>query len=88
MATQNQDQKSKNLIEKIDGGMDTGTTNMLIGGGIGAYGATTLLAAGFICPTCIIAAPLFLGIGAAQRHAFLKKKVDDHTNTKESNIDE
>lgn len=74
-------EKPKNLIQKIDDGMDTGTTNLAIAGGFGAYGTATFLSAGFLCPACIIAAPLFLGIGAAQRRAFLKKQAKAENST-------
>ena len=78
MTTESTDQEPKSLLDKVDEGVDNGATNMMIGGGIGAYSAATFLAAGAICPACIIAAPLFLGIGAAQRHTFLKKKSGEH----------
>ena len=52
----------------------TGTTNLLIGGGVGAYGTTIALTAGYVCPICVIATPLFLGWGGVQKYKYLKNK--------------
>ncbi|PCJ99149.1 MAG: hypothetical protein COA45_06830 [Zetaproteobacteria bacterium] len=51
---------------------ENGTTNLLIGGGIGAYGTTMAVSVGYICPFCLIATPLFLGMGAVQRFRYLR----------------
>ncbi len=84
MDEQPEDKKElKSLLDKVDEGIDTGTTNLAIAGGIGVYGGSLFAASGIVCPACIIAAPLFLGIGAMQRHAFLKKKAkSDEKNRK------
>ncbi len=47
---------------------ETGTSNLLIGSGVGVYGAATLAATGAVCPTCLIVAPALLGYGAYQRY--------------------
>lgn len=75
--TPQDEKKPKSLLDKVDEGMDTGTTNLAIAGGIGVYGGSIFASAGVICPACIVAAPLFLGIGAVQRRAFLKKKAKE-----------
>lgn len=82
-----EEKELKSLLDKVDEGMDTGTTNLAIAGGIGVYGGSIFAASGVICPACIIAAPLFLGIGAMQRKAFLKKQAEDQENdTTEQNV--
>ncbi len=52
---------------------DKGTASLLIGAGFGAYGTTIVAASGVVCPVCVIAAPLFLGLGAVQRISYTKK---------------
>ena len=71
----------KELNTKINDGVvqgnppcSTGTTNLLIGGGVGAYGTTIALTAGYVCPICVIATPLFLGWGGVQKYKYLKNK--------------
>ncbi len=80
---QNENQP-KSLLNKVDEGMDTGTTNLAIAGGIGVYGGSIFATSGIICPACIIAAPLFLGIGAMQRRKFLKKQAEKETKEEKS----
>lgn len=53
---------------------DTGTTNLLIGSGIGAYGLTNFAISGFVCPACLVLTPAFLGFGAYKKYKFLKNK--------------
>ncbi|MEM9469932.1 MAG: hypothetical protein AAF988_07195 [Pseudomonadota bacterium] len=55
---------------------EKGTGTLLLGSGIGAYGATNFALSGFICPACIIAAPALLGYGAYQRYKFNKNQRD------------
>lgn len=55
------------------GPVSSGKTNLIIGGGIGAYGTTLALTVGYICPVCVVAAPAFLGVGAWQT---LKARAD------------
>lgn len=40
-----------------------GNDYLLMGGGVGAYGATLAVVTGTICPTCIIIAPALIGAG-------------------------
>lgn len=51
----------------------TGTTQLLVGGGIGAYGVTLATTVGYVCPICVIAAPAFLGWGGVQKYLYHKK---------------
>ncbi|MDX2095010.1 MAG: hypothetical protein SFW64_03625 [Alphaproteobacteria bacterium] len=46
---------------------ETGTSNLLMGAGIGAYGTASFVATGAICPVCIVLTPVLLGAGAYQR---------------------
>ena len=55
---------------------EKGTSNLLLGSGVGAYGAVTLAATGAICPTCLILTPALLGYGVYQRYKFNKKQED------------
>lgn len=63
-------------IQKADDYFENGNTNLLIGGGVAAYGATLATTAGIVCPTCLIAAPLFLGWGAVQKYQIRKVSKD------------
>lgn len=54
--------------------VEKGHTNLLIGAGFGIYGAVIGMSVGFICPACLIATPLFLGMGGVQRYKYLKNK--------------
>jgi len=65
------------IKEKLAAPDETGTTSLLIGGGIGAYGTTLAVTGGIICPTCVVAAPLFLGWGGVQRYRHLQRKKTD-----------
>ncbi len=67
--------------EKYCSPCQNGTKNLLIGAGFGAYGTTIALTAGTVCPVCIIATPLFLGIGAYQKIKHLKRKKEYQAET-------
>lgn len=53
---------------------DKGTNNLLLGSGVGAYGAAIFVTTGAVCPTCVVLAPALLGYGAYKRYKFSKKK--------------
>ncbi len=53
---------------------EKGTANLLVGGGFAVYGTAVATAAGAVCPVCVVAAPLFLGLGAVQRYRYQRKK--------------
>lgn len=62
--------------DKADAPVETGKVNLMIGGGFAAYGATIATTMGYICPFCLVATPLFLGLGGVQRYKYLKAKAD------------
>ena len=49
---------------------EKGTSNLIIGSGVGAYGALSLVLTGAVCPACIVITPTLLGYGAYQRYKF------------------
>ena len=49
---------------------ETGTSTLLMGGGVVTYGTTLALTAGYICPVCVVAAPLLLGYGGYQKYKY------------------
>ena len=53
---------------------ETGNTMLLAGGGFAAYGTTMAVAVGTVCPVCIVATPLLLGVGAYQKYKHVKAK--------------
>lgn len=53
---------------------EKGTTSLLVGAGIGTYGVANYLAAGVVCPFCVIAAPALLGTGIYLRMRHNRKK--------------
>jgi len=65
-----------NKKEKVDAPVETGKVNLMIGGGFAAYGATIATTMGYVCPFCLVATPLFLGLGGVQRYKYLKSKAD------------
>ena len=68
------------VVEESCAPCEKGTTNLLIGGGFGAYGTTMVLTIGYACPICMVATPLFLGMGAVQRFKYLKNKSVDNSD--------
>ena len=54
--------------------------SLAVGGGIAAYGTTLATMSGVVCPACIVAAPLFLGLGAFQRLKYEKAKKADQSS--------
>ena len=40
---------------------ENGTNNLLLGTGVGVYGAASFLATGAVCPTCLVIAPANCG---------------------------
>jgi len=50
-----------------DDGRKEGNTCLALGGGLAALGAGTALAAGAVCPLCIVAAPALIGYGLYKR---------------------
>lgn len=70
-------------IKKQDA-QNNGNKNLLIGTGFGAFGSTLVLTAGYVCPFCMVATPLFLGMGAVQKYKHLtqqeKLKTDNSKN--------
>ena len=44
-----------------------GNTCLALGGGLAALGAGTALAAGAVCPLCVVAAPALIGYGLYKR---------------------
>lgn len=55
---------------------EKGTSNLLFGAGVGAYGTASFLATGAVCPACIILAPALLGLGAYKRMKYNQKQDD------------
>lgn len=53
---------------------ETGNANLLMGGGVAAYGVTLAVTSSFICPACIIVAPALLAMGGVQKLKYLKSK--------------
>lgn len=58
----------------------TGTANLAIGGGFAAYGATLGMVTGSICPVCLIATPIFIGLGGVQKCKYLLSQRKDETH--------
>ena len=44
-----------------------GNDYLLMGGGVGVYGATLAAATGVVCPTCVIIAPALIGAGVYKK---------------------
>ena len=59
---------------------DTGNIELLAAGGLGAYGATTLVTAGFVCPSCLVIAPALLALGGYKKYKALQTDKEDHQN--------
>ena len=53
---------------------EKGTSNLLLGAGVGVYGTATFVTTGVVCPACIVMAPALLGYGAYKRVKFNKKE--------------
>lgn len=53
---------------------EKGTNDLLLGAGVGIYGAAAFIATGAVCPTCIVLAPALLGYGAYKRVKFNRKQ--------------
>jgi hypothetical protein len=51
---------------------ETGNMMLVAGGGFAAYGTTMAVAAGTVCPVCVVATPLLLGVGAYQKYRHVK----------------
>jgi uncharacterized membrane protein YebE (DUF533 family) len=76
-----------------DNNQEKGTSTLLLGAGVGTYGAATLATIGAICPACLVLTPALLGYGAYQRYKFNQNQADsdaqeesispNHTDPKE-----
>jgi chromate transport protein ChrA len=75
--------EKNNQNEQPKPGPDKGNIALLTGAGIGTYGTTMALTSGFICPVCVVATPLFLGIGGLQRYKHLKNKKEKEEQSKQ-----
>lgn len=73
----NTDEGQSDQKEKATAPVETGKVNLMIGGGFAAYGATIATTMGYICPFCLVATPLFLGLGGVQRYKYLKSKAEE-----------
>jgi hypothetical protein len=52
------------------------------GAGIGAIGAFGLVAFGAVCPVCVVAAPVLLGVGAVRRWRGRRQRSPDAPNAR------
>lgn len=48
---------------------------------IGGYGTTAALTAGYICPVCVVATPLLLGLGYRNLRKAKKLEAEHETDT-------
>lgn len=46
---------------------------VLTGVGIGAYGSLLAASTGFVCPICVVATPLLLGVGGYMKYKEITK---------------
>ncbi len=59
---------------------ENGNTFLIAGGASAAYGTSMALAASYVCPVCVVAAPALLGLGAYQRYKYNKAHKQPQTN--------
>ncbi len=53
--------------KKKTGGLSNSNTMFFAGAGVGAYGTTLAVTAGYVCPMCVVAAPALIGWGLYER---------------------
>lgn len=58
---------------------EKGTTELIMGAGLGTYGTTAFLTTGFLCPACMLIAPALLGVGAYKRMKFVQTELNADT---------
>lgn len=68
--TMEEETESAQVPDKVADNVKDANMCMLIGAGIGVLGIAGALAAGAVCPVCVIAAPGLIGAGLVKRLAF------------------
>ncbi|MBD3262065.1 MAG: hypothetical protein GF334_10445 [Candidatus Altiarchaeales archaeon] len=57
---------------------DSGNTELIVGTSLSAYAAASTIVTGAVCPLCVIASPLLLGVGLIKK---IKNQIDNTEDT-------
>ena len=62
--------------EERESGIRDANVCLFLGAGVGALGAGGALAAGAVCPLCVVVSPALIGVGLFRRWQLRKKETD------------